>query len=186
MVHIGSNGSLNVRIGHNPPLFVLEKDRSKNNESYDSLDSGAIDVADAHGNYKAGIYVNYQGNGVVYANQYITNAIPSTKNKTQISYASIQGPEIAAYDRGTAQLFNGEAFIDFKNHFQSIANTTSMTVSLTPLDWNTYGLAVIEKTSDGFRVKELKGGTGNFSFDWGVKCVRAGKEKFQVVRQASQ
>lgn len=35
--------------------------------------------------------------------------------KTDIWYASIEGPEAAAYLRGTARLNNGRAFIPFPN-----------------------------------------------------------------------
>ena len=57
-----------------------------------------------------------------------------------------------------------------------------MTLSLTPHEWDTYGLAVVEKTKLGFKVKELKGGSGNFSFDWEVKAIRNGYEEYEVYR----
>ena len=63
-----------------------------------------------------------------------------------------------------------------------MANTTLATVLLTPLSADTYGLAVIEKLENGFKVKELKQGKGNFSFDWEVKAVRKGYENYQVIR----
>ena len=46
-------------------------------------------------------------------------------------------------------------------------------------------LAVIEKSDNGFKVKELKGGEGNFEFDWEVKCIRKGYENFEVIRDKS-
>jgi hypothetical protein len=85
--------------------------------------------------------------------------------------------------RGTATLQNGEAFVPFPEHFRHVANPATMTATLTPMSADTYGLAVIDKTSGGIRVKELKGGTGNFSFDWEVKCVRAGYEDYEAVRE---
>ena len=42
---------------------------------------------------------------------------------------------------------------------------------------------MIEKTKEGFKVKELYGGTGNYSFDWEVKGVRKGFEDYQVIRE---
>jgi hypothetical protein len=48
---------------------------------------------------------------------------------------------------------------------------------------DTYGLAVVEKNEKGFRVKEFKGGKGNFDFDYEVKAVRKGYEGFEPVRR---
>lgn len=100
-----------------------------------------------------------------------------------IVYACIEGPEAAAYERGTAQLVNGEAFIPYSDHFGLVINAQTLTVHVTPLFDDTFGLAVVEKTDKGFRVKELKGGKGNFSFDWEAKAVRKGYENYQAVRK---
>jgi hypothetical protein len=105
------------------------------------------------------------------------------KADKEIWYASLEGPEAGAYVRGTSSLKQGEAFVEFPDHFKMVANMESMTVILTPLHWDTFGLAVIEKNENGFRVKELKGGTGDFSFDWEVKCVRKGFENYEVIKQ---
>jgi hypothetical protein len=86
------------------------------------------------------------------------------------------------YERGTAILKEGEAFIPFSEHFELVVNPTTMTVLLTPQYWDTFGLAVVEKTPKGIRVKELKGGKGNFAFDWEVKGVLKGYENFQVIQ----
>ena len=61
-----------------------------------------------------------------------------------------------------------------------MVNTQSLTVQLTPAYSDTYGIAVVEKNANGFRVKELKGGKGNFNFDWEVKAVRKGYENYEV------
>jgi hypothetical protein len=100
----------------------------------------------------------------------------------QIVYASLEGPEAAAYERGTAKLVNGEAFVPFSEHFQLVINPETMTVNLTPHSTNTYGLAVIEKTAEGIRVKELMNGQSNFTFDWEAKAVRKGYESYKAVR----
>ncbi len=106
-----------------------------------------------------------------------------TDDSKEIWYASLEGPEAAAYVRGSATLENGEAFISFAEHFRHVANPETMTVILTPLSAETYGLAAIEKSAKGIRVKELQHGQGNFDFDWEVKCVRQGHEDFEVVRK---
>ena len=61
-----------------------------------------------------------------------------------------------------------------------------MTVMLTPLSADSKGLAVINKHKAGFEVKELLGGTGNYEFDWEVKCVRKGAEDYRVIRDKSE
>ena len=99
-----------------------------------------------------------------------------------IVYACIEGPEAAAYERGTAKLINGEAFIPYSDHFALVINAQTLTVHVTPLFDDTFGLAVVEKTEKGFKVRELKGGKGNFSFDWEAKAVRKGYENYQAVR----
>ncbi len=99
------------------------------------------------------------------------------------AYAAPMGGEAAAYDRGTAQMINGEATVTCPEYFQWVADEASMTVTITPLSAESKGVAVIEKSNGGFKVKELHGGTGNYSFDYLVMCKRKGYEDFKVVRK---
>ncbi len=103
-----------------------------------------------------------------------------------IWYTSIEGPEVGMYDRGTATLHSGEAFVPFKEHFASMAVEGTYTVILSPLSASSKGLAVVRKGKDGFYVKELFDGTGNYKFEWHVKAVRKGFEHFEVVRKKQQ
>jgi len=100
----------------------------------------------------------------------------------EIWYACVEGPEAAAYERGTTRLVNGEAFVPFSEHFELVINPSTMTIQLTPGSAESEGLAVIEKNSKGFRVRELRKGTGNYTFDWEVKGVRKGYEDYKAVR----
>lgn len=100
----------------------------------------------------------------------------------EIWYACVEGPEAAAYERGTANLVNGEAYVLFSDHFEMVVNPETMTIHLTPGSADSEGLAVIEKTSKGFKVKELRKGQGTYSFDWEVKGVRKGYEDYKVIR----
>lgn len=102
--------------------------------------------------------------------------------RKEIWYACIEGPEAAAYNRGTATLVNGEAYIPFNEEFSLILNPSTMTLNLTPLSEDSEGLAVVSKDAKGFRVKELRKGKGNYQFDWEVKAVRKGFEDFKSVR----
>lgn len=146
------------------------------------IDNGFLDVLDGSGTNQAGFYVDANGDGVVFGDTKSFRTDHPTQPDKHIWYACVEGPEVAAYERGTAQLVNGQALVNFSNEFQLISNTQTMTIMLTPHHWDTYGLAVVEKTNNGFIVEELKSGLGNFTFDWEVKCVRKGYENFQVIR----
>lgn len=104
------------------------------------------------------------------------------RSDQEIWYASLEGPEVAAYTRGTATLINGKAVIQLPDHFSLLANASTMTVIVTPLNEESLGLAVTHKSIDSIIVEELGDGHGNYDFDWEVKCVRAGYEDFQVIR----
>ena len=165
----GSNGSHNVTIG------AHGNSGSLNN-------SGAVMVHNASSAAKAGAYVNAAGKGVLFADIKNFRIDHPLDAKKEIVYASLEGPEAAIYERGTATLQNGTAEIKFSDHFALILAKTRMTVQLTPLSAQSKGLAVVEKTQDGFKVKELHHGAGHYQFDWEVKAVRNGYQDFEVVR----
>ena len=162
----GPNNSTNFSVGH----------LSSN------ANHGYVSVMDANSNTKAGMYVNSSGQGQIFADIKNFRMDHPENEGSSIWYASIEGPEAAAYERGTGRLSDGEVFISYSDHYGMVANTNTVTIQLTPHSADTYGLAVIEKSSGGFKVKELKGGTGNFSFDWEVKAKRKGFEDYEVIR----
>lgn len=144
--------------------------------------SGWLGVYDASGNVQSSMYVNSSGQGVLFAD--VKNFMVENPNdsETDIWYASLEGPEAAAYIRGTAELINGEAIITFPDHFLAIATEAGMTVQVTPLSAESLGLAVVEKRLDGVVVRELQNGTGTYEFDFTVTAVRKGYENYEVVR----
>ena len=123
-----------------------------------------------------------QGTGVIQADIKNFKIQHPQFEQKEIWYACIEGPEAAAYERGTGVLKDGYARIEFSEHFKHVINPSSMTVQITPLSSNTFGLAVIKKDENGFVVKELMNGNGNFKFDWEAKCVRKGYEDYEVIR----
>ncbi|MEL6133915.1 MAG: hypothetical protein AAFR59_11180, partial [Bacteroidota bacterium] len=146
--------------------------------------NGSALVWDSTGSFQAGVFIDASGDGIVFGDiKNFRTTHPNQPGK-EIWYASMEGPEAGAYVRGTATLVNGEVEVVFPDHFQAIANPQTMTVSLTPLSAASEGLAVIEKTATGFKVKELHQGAGNYSVDWEVKAVRKGYEDYQPVRDA--
>jgi len=152
----------------------------------DHPNNGFISLRDESGDRKAGIYVNAEGQGIVFADEIIDFTQDPSNENNLISYSVLEGPEVAAYDRGTFELSNGEAFVPYAEHLKIVANTEKVTIQITPLEWDTYGVAVTRKTAAGFYVKELKGGAGNFQFDWEVKAVRKGQEEYRVFRSKAE
>jgi len=55
-------------------------------------------------------------------------------------------------------------------------------VTVTPLSATSFGLAIVDKSTYSFVVKELYDGLGNYEFDYLVQAVRKGYENFEVVR----
>ena len=145
------------------------------------LNNGWISVHDATGQDQAGMYVNSAGNGIVWGDTKSFRVDNPNDPNTEIWYTSVEGPEAAAYIRGTAQLVDGYAVITFPDHFLAVAVEEGMTVQITPLSAESKGLAVTSKNLDGVVVQELLDGTGNYEFDWEVKCVRQGHEDYQVI-----
>ena len=175
----GPNGNYNVKLWDmseaEPPVY----------------DKGAIDVYDADGVSRAGIYMEtfvLCGGGpcdldaVVFGDtKNFRMAHPAAPDQ-EIWYACIEGPETAAYVRGTARLNNGKCSVVFPEHFQIVAGAEGMTALVTPLDPNSKGLAVVAKSATGIEVQELRQGAGNYDFDWEVKSVRKGHQNYRVLR----
>ena len=161
----GADGSINTRLVH----------------PSGSPNVGWMGVYDNAGNSKARLFVDGSGNGVIAAD--VKNFImdhPLDPEKS-IRYSSIEGPEAAAYERGTAKLKDGEAEIAFSEHFQLVIGSNEMTVMITPLSADSKGIAVIEKRTNGFSVKELFDGKGSYEFDWEVKAIRNGFENYSTI-----
>ncbi|MGH1437925.1 MAG: hypothetical protein ACRBG0_26040, partial [Lewinella sp.] len=147
-----------------------------------SSNLGKISVVSSFNSERAGMYTTGLNQGVIFADVKNFRIDHPEQEDKEIWYACVEGPEAAAYERGTAELVDGVATITFPDHFGLVANHETMTVMLTPLSADCKGLAVIEKTATGFTVKELFQGTGTYQFDWEVKCVRKGYENYQPVR----
>jgi hypothetical protein len=99
----------------------------------------------------------------------------------QIVYASLEGPEGAAYCRGRASLKDGLAEVSFPEHFALVVNAATVTIQVTPRSADSKGLAVTGRSDVGFRVRELGGGTGTYEFDYFATGVRKGFEGYQAV-----
>ncbi|MBK8501756.1 MAG: hypothetical protein IPL46_05840 [Saprospiraceae bacterium] len=143
---------------------------------------GALITFDQNGERGAYVWTRNDGSSQVGADQFIMTTQAPGRSTDDAHFSAPVGGEAAAYDRGTARLVNGEASVSCPDHFTWIADEHSMTVSITPLSAESKGLAVIEKTAAGFKVKELNGGAGNYEFDYLIMCKRKGYENYEVVR----
>lgn len=167
---------------------ALNPARDKGNvyvgQAFDNPNNGEIAVINELGQGRAGMYIDVNSNqGVIYADVKNFRMDDPVDKDQEIWYASLEGPEAGAYDRGTATLENGEVTVTFSEHFMKVVNENKMTVQLTPLSAESLGLAVVEKTATGFKVKELHKGEGNYSFDWMVHSQRTGFEDYKVIRK---
>jgi hypothetical protein len=170
-------------LSHNGEIqLVNSSNQPRVKAGIDANDRGFLFVYDEFNVLQAGIQIDASGQGEVFGDNKNFRIPHPTQTDTEIWYASLEGPEAAAYTRGTAQLIDGKAVVRFPEHYRLVSQPESMTVMLTPLSAESMGLAVIEKTAEGFVVQELQKGRGHYSFDWEVKCVRQGHENYQVIR----
>ena len=146
---------------------------------------GFVAVKDSTGTNQVGMYVDENGNGVVFATLKPFRIPHPYDPSKEIWYASLEGPEAAAYVRGTGTLTDGEATVSLPEHFLAIANVETLTVQLTPLSASSLGLVVVTK-HPALEVRELHNGTGTYDFDYFLTAKRKGLEDFQVVRPAKK
>lgn len=145
----------------------------------------AVAGEEGPGYIKAGMYVDSLDRGVVFGDTKNLLMRHPDKPDSEIWYTCIEGPEAAAYVRGTAQLVNGEAVVRFPEHFRAAASNTGITAYVNPLSPQSKGLAVTGKAVDHICVQELQGGKGSYDFDYMIMAVRRGYEDYQVVRRSA-
>ncbi len=137
--------------------------------------------------FQVGFKLNSEGTYDVYADGDKTFVIPHPEEPTKrIVYAAIEGPESAAYVRGTARIDGGIAVVELPDHFRLVASPEGITASVTPASADSLGLAVTELTPEYLVIEELYGGAGSYDVYWQVNAKRAGREDFRVIRDASE
>ena len=149
-------------------------------------DNGMVTVHDSEDTAQAGMYVDGDNNGVVFADVKSFRVPHPKMPGKDIWYACPEGPEAAAYIRGTARLIHGRAEVTYPEHYAAVASGPGVTVQVTPLSAASKGLAVVEKRADGFVARELMNGTGTYDFDYTVMAVRTAHEDFRVIRPAGE
>jgi len=146
-----------------------------------ATEAGYVNLYDQSGGLQARMYVDAGGTGYVEADVKSFVSENPDDPTTEIRYACPEGPEAAAYVRGTATLVDGRAVVQLPDHFTAVADLDGITVQLTPHSADSKGLAAIERTTEQITVQELGGGHGNYAFDFSVMCTRKGYQDFQVV-----
>ena len=106
-------------------------------------------------------------------------AVPISNNRMVRMYA-VESTENWFEDYGAGKLVRGVAQVILDPTFVETVNTgMDYHVFITP-NGNCQGLFVAEKTATGFRVKELRGGKSNASFDYRIVARRKGYEDIRL------
>lgn len=100
-----------------------------------------------------------------------------TKQGMKLIHASVEGPEVAVFYRGQAQLINGEAIVELPDYFEALTRKEGRTAQLTPKGTEPYLLSASEVSEAKFKVHGTK---MNGEFYWEVKAVRADIEPLRV------
>lgn len=111
-------------------------------------------------------------------------AMQTTENYGLRYMYATEAPEIIYYDRGRAQLVNGEATVKLDPiYLECIEPDTELTPWLFKTE--VYGLGedirVIEWGDNYFKVKECNGGTSNRKFGWWHEAIRSGYAGFRLM-----
>ena len=155
-------GGFRVLGASNTPIVAMGADPSFPN-------AGVVGVlAPGASTLAAELYVDGNGNGVLAAQVKNFRITHPTKPDHEIVYASLEGPEVAAYVRGTGTLSLGRCTVELPEHFSSVVSL-GLTVQITPLSATSLGLAITAKSAEKFVVEELNSGKGSYDFDWEIK-----------------
>jgi hypothetical protein len=130
------------------------------------------------------------GDGTVWVNGVLSAVVknfaidhPMAPKEKQLFHSSLEGPEIAVYYRGEAELVNGAALVVLPDYFESLTRKEERTVQLTAVGgWAP--LYVESPIQNGqFTVKAAQGGGTTQRFYWEVKAVRSDVSRLVVEQQ---
>lgn len=132
---------------------------------------------DANTNSNDFVFVGARNNNTSYkvlGGGSVSTMIKDKEGNNRIMHAP-ETPEILFQDYGTGQLNNGEAYIKIdpiltKNIFVDDNHPLKVFIQL---EGDCNGVFVTEKSSEGFKVKELQNGNSNVKFSWNLVANRA-------------
>jgi hypothetical protein len=96
-------------------------------------------------------------------------------------HSTIEGPEVAVFYRGTANLVNGSASVTLPSYFGALTRTGSETVYLTAKGSMPFSLSYDSFNHDAGTFV-VHGSVPSGSFDWQVEATRADVAPLQVVK----
>jgi hypothetical protein len=144
-------------------------------------DPGRLLVADAGGSLGAAMFVAADGNGTFFADSKNFEVEHPTRPGHRIVYASVEGPEVAMFHRGTVDLLDGSATIDLPEHFAALAASETITVQLTPGSGQSRGVGFELSDEGSIAVRELQAGRGSYPLHYLVHAVRRDHRDFVPV-----
>lgn len=124
-----------------------------------------------------------EGTATVYGSKNFEIPHPLNPENMRLVHSAIEGPEIAVFYRGEAQLQNGRAEVALPAYFEALTRKENRSVLLTNIDG---GDILWVETQDGAQVKDGKfvvrslNGNSSQKFNWEVKAVRADIEPLKV------
>ncbi len=169
------------------PGYTIGGNFTANSQNQDAF--GVLGQAYTNSTTRAGGYfeaLNYAGTSQAFAyvgtsfggvNRKITgtNAVSEivpTKNHGRITLTAPESPEYWYQDYGTVELVNGKAHVDLDPILADIIvvnKENPIRVFCTPVDMLYYnGVAIVNKTSTGFDVVEINGGTHSGTIDYQI------------------
>jgi hypothetical protein len=86
------------------------------------------------------------------------------QNQTKTALYSVSSVDATIYSKGSAQLVNGQAFIEFDDTYSLLLGENPV-VTVSP-NGNCNGVYVAEVTKEGFTVRELNNGASNAPISW--------------------
>ena len=127
--------------------------------------------------------VNVSGSlSVSGSKNFVINHPLDPENK-QLVHSTLEGPEIAVFYRGEAQLQSGKAIIELPSYFEALTRKEGRTVLLTPKFDNSEPISSLAASSvaDGkFQVRAVDGNNTSQKFYWEVKAIRADVPPLEV------
>ena len=151
------------RMGANFGLFIEDQSGTGARASVNLYSAGAA----SRNVFEGSVDVK----GALAASALLSRIEPPDGGHGKPLHAALEGPEIAVYYRGEAQLRDGEAVVELPPYFEAITHIDCRTIQLTPVgSWAPlYVEGPIER---GRFVVRIADGNPDQAFYWEVKAVR--------------
>ena len=106
-----------------------------------------------------------------------------TRKGMELVHSTVEGPEIAVFYRGEAQLFDGQVEVELPSYFEALTREVGRTVQLTAKGSKPFLLSASEVINGRFTAY---GAEPDGAFYWEVKAVRADLDPLEVERPQNE